>query len=173
MLAARHEAADADLLTAVAAGDELSFAEVRRRYRSRVERVCRLVVRFDAEDCVQEVFARVWFKAELFDRRKGSPSAWLLTLARNVARNLGARPAPLPHEPVDVAGESPPVDERLWLDRALRELPARERAVIELAYFKGLSQPEIAEHLGAPLGSVKSWTRRGLNRLADSLGDPA
>jgi len=172
MLATRREVADADLLVAVAGGDEESFAELRRRYRVAVERICRVLVRRDAEDCVQEVFVRVWFKAPLYDTRKGRAAPWLLTLARNVGKNLGARRVPVPQAvPPEAAVEFPPVAERLSIEAAMAKLPAREREVLELAYFAGLSQAEIAGRLDAPLGSVKSWTRRGLHRLADALGD--
>jgi RNA polymerase sigma-70 factor (ECF subfamily) len=78
---------------------------------------------------------------------------------------------PLSDEPVDErAVEAPDVD-RFWVDAALEQLPERERQVIELAYFHDLSQSAIAAKLRVPLGSVKSWTRRGLHRLATLLGE--
>jgi RNA polymerase sigma-70 factor (ECF subfamily) len=167
------EASDADLLQAIGHGSEPAFEELRHRYRRAVERACRSIVGSELEDCAQEVFVRIWRKAPLYDRRRGSAAAWLLTLARRTALNFcQARRAPVPIEFKEEAGsaEAPDVD-RFWLDAALERLPDRERLVIELAYFDDLSQSAIASALGAPLGSVKSWTRRGLNRLATLLDE--
>jgi RNA polymerase sigma-70 factor, ECF subfamily len=165
-------ASDAELLRAIAAGGEAAFEELRRRYGAAIARVCRLAGS-DREDCEQEAFARIWRKAALFDPRRGSAAAWLLTLARRTALNLGAgrRPAaPIEQEPASRAAE-PAAVEAFWLDAALARLPERERTVIELAYYGDLSESAIARQLQVPLGSVKSWKRRGLNRLATLLGE--
>jgi RNA polymerase sigma-70 factor (ECF subfamily) len=119
------------------------------------------------------VFARIWRKAALFDAGRGSAPAWLLTLARRTALNLraGSRPPlPIEHEPVGDAAEPPDVD-AIWLNAALARLSERERTVIELVYYRDLSESAIARRLGVSLGSVKSWKRRGLNRLATMLGE--
>ena len=171
--AASVEATDAELLNAIGLGNEPAFEELRHRYRRAVERACRSIVGFDLEDCAQEVFVRIWRKAPLFDRHRGSAPSWLLLLARRTALNIRqARRAPTPVDSIDetAAPEQPQVN-RLWLDSALAQLPERERLVLELAYFNDLSQSQIAAQLGIPLGSVKSWTRRGLNRLATLLGE--
>jgi RNA polymerase sigma-70 factor (ECF subfamily) len=167
------EATDADLLHAIAVGSEPAFEELRNRYRRAVERACRSIVGGELEDCAQEVFVRIWRKASLYDRRRGSAPAWLLTLARHTALNFRQRrDEPLPDELADEAGatEAPEVD-RFWVEAALERLPERERLVIELAYFHDLSQSAIASELRVPLGSVKSSTRRGLHRLANLLGE--
>jgi RNA polymerase sigma-70 factor (ECF subfamily) len=159
------------LLRAIAGGSEPAFEELRNRYRRAVAGVCRTVAGSEHEDCEQEVFARVWRKAALFDPHRGSAAGWLLTLARRTAlNNAAARRAPLPvdEEPVGDAAEPADVD-AFWLDAALARLPERERTVIELAYYDDLSESAIARRLGVPLGSVKSWKRRGLNRLASLL----
>ncbi len=170
---ASAEATDAELLRAIGRGSEPAFEELCCRYRRAIEWACRPIVGADLEDCAQEVFVRVWRKAPLYDGGRGSAAAWLLTLARRTALNFRqARRAPVPIAFVEeaVAVEAPDVD-RFWLDAALARLPERERLVIKLAYFHDLSQSAIATELGVPLGSVKSWTRRGLNRLATLLGD--
>jgi RNA polymerase sigma-70 factor (ECF subfamily) len=125
----------------------------------------------DAEDCQQEVFTRIWRKAALFDPGRGSAAAWLLTIARRTALNLRVEPRPLPlaAEPGG-GGESVELD-GYWLEAALARLPERERAVVELAYYDDLSEGMIAKRLRVPVGSVKSWKRRGLNRLAAMLGE--
>lgn len=167
-------AGDAELLREVAAGSEQAFAELRGRYRTAVGRVSASVGVSEREDCEQEVFARIWHKAALFDPARGSAAAWLLTVARNTAINFQASrrrlPQPTSDEPEPVPGEPAEV-EAFWLESALQRLPEKERAVIELAYVGDLSERAIASRLRVPLGSVKSWKRRGLNRLAGLLGD--
>jgi len=167
-----RQASDGELLHAIAGGSEPAFEELRGRYRRAVERVCRTVAGSEREDCEQEVFARVWGKAALFDPARGSAAAWLLTLARRTALNQLAarRPTPVDREPDGDAVEPTDVD-AFWLETALQRLSEQERTVIELAYYSDLSESAIARRLRVPLGSVKSWKRRGLNRLATLLGE--
>jgi RNA polymerase sigma-70 factor, ECF subfamily len=164
---------DAELLRATAAGSEPAFAELRNRYGRAVARVCRAVAGSEHEDCEQEVFVRIWGKAALYDPERGSAAAWLLTLARRTALNVRARQ---PHVPL--ADEAAGTFERdeveaFWLDAAMARLSEHERLVLELAYRRDLSESAIAKRLRVPLGSVKSWKRRGLNRLATLLGEEA
>jgi RNA polymerase sigma-70 factor (ECF subfamily) len=167
-----REASDVELLRAVAAGSEAAFGELHGRYRHAVGRVCRCVSGADREDCEQEVFARIWRKAALFDPERGSAAAWLLTVTRRTALNVqaGSRAPEAALEPDDVSVEAPDV-EAFWLDAALARISERERTVIELAYYEDLTETAIAKRLRVPLGSVKSWKRRGLNRLATLLGE--
>src|SRR5437870_13370185 len=128
-------ASDAERLRAIANGNEAAFEELRGRYGRAVARVCRTVAGSDAEDCEQEVFARIWGKAALFDPGRGSAAAWLLTLARRTALNqLAARrpPPPVDHDPVAGAAEPTDVD-AFWLETALQRLSEQQRTVIELA----------------------------------------
>ena len=165
-------ASDAELLHAIAGGNEPAFDELRRRYGPAVARVCRSVGGADREDCEQEVFARVWRKAALFDAQRETAAAWLLTVARRTALNVraaGTQPASSAEGPEPAA--DPPEVDAFWLDEALGRLPERERTVIELAYYSDLTDVAIARRLQVPLGSVKSWKRRGLHRLADLLGE--
>jgi RNA polymerase sigma-70 factor, ECF subfamily len=167
----RPEASDVELLRAIASGNEPAFEELRARYRGAVERVCRTVAHSEREDCEQEVFARVWRKAALFDPSRGSAAAWLLTLARRTALNQLAAPrppTPVDPDPIAVPAEQTELD-AFWLEAALQRLSEQERRVIELAYYGDLSERAIARRLRVPLGSVKSWKRRGLNRLATLL----
>jgi RNA polymerase sigma factor (sigma-70 family) len=166
---------DTELLQAVAAGSEAAFEELRGRYRRAVANVCRTVGASDREDCEQEVFARIWRKAALFDPTRGSAAAWLLTVARRTALNLqtGRRPWPEIDQELVAPAPEPSRLDAFWLDAALARLPERERTTIELAYYSDLSEGAIARRLRVPLGSVKSWKRRGLNRLATLLGEEA
>jgi RNA polymerase sigma factor (sigma-70 family) len=169
---AQPRTSDVELLRAVASGSEQAFAELRDRYGRAVQRVCRSVAGAEGEDCEQEVFARVWRKASLFDPARGSAAAWLLTVARRTALNLGAaRQPPLSVEDLPAAGGRPAELDAFWLQAGLARLPEHERTVIELAYYEDLSESAIARRLRVPLGSVKSWKRRGLNRLATLLGE--
>src|SRR5262249_44711288 len=96
--------------------------------------------------------------------------AWLLTLSRRTAVNVRSRRRPgLTDREPEAAGETFDVD-GFWLEAALTRLSERERTVIELAYYADLSESAIPKRLQVPLGSVKSWKRRGLNRLASLLG---
>jgi RNA polymerase sigma factor (sigma-70 family) len=165
-------ASDGELLRAIASGSEQAFVELRERYGRAVQRVCRSVAGAEREDCEQEVFTRVWRKAALYDPARGSAAAWLLTVARRTALNLGAaRRPPLPIDDPPAASERPAELDAFWLQAGLARLPERERTVIELAYYEDLSENAIARRLRVPLGSVKSWKRRGLNRLATLLGE--
>src|SRR6516162_1691164 len=171
------DASDAQLLRAIGAGDEPAFDELRDRYRGAVVAVCGAIAGQEREDCEQEVFARVWRKAALYDPARGSAAAWLLTLTRRTAINVraGGLRAPPPTGPeveqqLETFVASSDLD-AFWLDGALTRLSERERTVIELAYFGDLSESAIATRLRVPLGSVKSWKRRGLNRLASLLGE--
>ena len=166
-----RQASDVELLRAIAGGSEPAFEELRGSYRRAVARVCRAVAGPEREDCEQEVFARVWGKAALFDPARGSAAAWLMTLTRRTVINqLATRrlPIPIDEEPVGAMNEPHEV-EAFWLETALARLSEQERAVIELAYYRDLTESAIARRLRVPLGSVKSWKRRGLNRLAALL----
>jgi RNA polymerase sigma-70 factor (ECF subfamily) len=149
-------ASDAELLTAIAAGSEPAFEELRARYGRAVCRVCRAARGTEQEDCEQEVFARIWRKAALFDPERGSAAAWLLTIARRTAarQKVASELAVQPDDwPVGDRLEEADVD-AFWLEAALARLPERERRVIELAYYSDMSETTIAKQLGVPLGSV-------------------
>jgi RNA polymerase sigma-70 factor (ECF subfamily) len=162
---------DAELLEAVAEGSEEAFVELRGRYRRAFDRICDLLLgrQRDQEDCVQEAFVRVWQKAPQYDRGRGSGAAWLLTVARSVAHNLGVKRVPEPWQELAEPVSDEPALEAIWVRDALARLEPNEHRVLELAYFDDLSQSQIARQLDVPVGTVKSWTRRGLHRLADLI----
>ncbi len=166
---------DADLLAAIAGGSEPAFQELRRRYRGSVERTCARIAGGGAcEDCAQEVFIRIWRRARLYEPARGSAPAWVATLAANVARNhRRAQPHEIlqPDAADQLAEEARDSLERFWISAALERLPHHQRRVIELAYHHDMSQPQIAAALNTPLGTVKTWTRQALQRLATLLDD--
>jgi len=141
-----------------------------------------------AEDLVQETFLRVWNRAAGFDAERGALGPWLLAIARNRAidhiRSAGARmdknAAELdiferaehgnPASYVDIERDVLNADSARRIKAALSKLNQNQQKVIELAYYEGLSQTEMAERLGQPLGTVKTWVRTALKHLKDELG---
>jgi RNA polymerase sigma-70 factor, ECF subfamily len=171
-------ASDGDLIRRVARNDANAFEALYRRFARPVFGLAlrRLGDRMRAEDAVQETFAAVWRSARTYKPERGAGAAWLYAVARNAivdrSRNRSEPPAEIPDAPAIEPGP----DERAeasyvsWrVHRALAELPENERDVIELAYYAGLSQSEVADFLNIPLGTVKTRTRAGLGRLADLL----
>src|SRR5262249_13740065 len=134
----------------------------------------------DAEEVLQEAWLQVWRNAAGYDPARGAVVAWLLTVARTRAidrmRSAKARQRMETKVEADppVAGDGPPESAerrqaREKVRTALGALSEQQRQVLELAYFGGLSQSEIAAKLGAPLGTVKSWARQGLTKLREQL----
>lgn len=173
------EATDSDLLQRVGGGDRVAFETLYRRYARSVFGLAlrRLGDRGTAEDAVQETFASVWRSAGSYKPERGPGAPWLYAVARNAIADRGRRrPDSVTAEVPDTPDAEPLPNERAeaeWVSwrvhRALEELPAAERQAIELAYWGGLSQSEVAEFLGIPLGTVKTRTRTGLARLATAL----
>ena len=169
---------DGELIQRVGARDAGAFELLYRRYARSVFGLAlrRLGDRMRAEDAVQDTFAAVWRSARTYRPELGPGAPWLYAVARNAivdrARNRSEPPGELP----DTASAELGPEERTeaayvsWrVHRALEELPRSERDVIELAYWGGLSQSEVADFLNIPLGTVKTRTRSGLGRLADLL----
>jgi RNA polymerase sigma-70 factor (ECF subfamily) len=169
---------DGQLIVRVAEGDHGAFDELHGRYSRAVLGLAlrRLGDRGRAEDATQEAFVAIWRSARTYDPQRGKGAPWLYAVARNAITD-GLRRTPEPvAEPQDGPGREPdPADEAeaswtAWVvHRALEVLPEHERPVIELAYWSGLSQSEIAGRLSIPLGTVKTRTRSALARLADAL----
>jgi RNA polymerase sigma-70 factor (ECF subfamily) len=169
---------DEDLLARVAGGDRDAFGDLYRRYARAVLGLAlrRLGDRGRAEDAVQEAFASIWRSSRSYRRERGPVAPWLYTVARNAIADRGRARVEPPVEPTDTPSDllgPPDRAEQAWVawrvHRALEELPETERSVLELAYWGGLSQSEISDFLGVPLGTVKTRTRSGLRRLAEEL----
>jgi RNA polymerase sigma-70 factor, ECF subfamily len=176
---ARTDPSDAELLARVGERDRESFEILYGRYVRPVFGLAlrRLGDRGHAEDAVQEAFAAIWRSASTYRPERGAAGGWIYTVARNaivdrLRRNGPAADAELPelasHEP-GPAQQAEDSDVAFRVHRALEELQPREREVIELAYWSGMSQSEVAEYLHLPLGTVKTRTRSGLARLASVL----
>jgi RNA polymerase sigma-70 factor (ECF subfamily) len=133
----------------------------------------------EAQDIVHDVFVKLHTKSHLYSPSLGKPVAWLLTVARNAATDkLRKRSthqkyvnkAMLETEQSAPAHPGPHGDELELLRHCLAILPNQQQNILQLAYFSGLTQQEIANRLTQPLGSVKAWIRRGLIKLRDCVG---
>ena len=175
-----------DLLARITRRERAAFEELSARY---VNILFATAMKFlkqdaDAQDVVQDVFIQIWDKAKLYDPSKGKPLTWALTLTRNrsidriraIQRRTRLRDD---FEKETVMDESAGLREALSgvdasekgqiLRAAVGQLSLQQRRVIELAFFRGLTQSEIAEKLGEPLGTVKARARRGLMKLKELL----
>lgn len=171
----------AALLSATSNRDRGAFADLYRRTSAKLYGICLRLLGSEAEaqDVLQEVYVLVWEKAGKFDAGKASPITWLAVLARNKSIDrLRRRQAAT--DGLDAAAEveddSPTsfeivaeAQDSARLGRCLDELDERARAMIRAAFLDGASYPELAERENVPLGTMKSWIRRGLQRLRGCL----
>jgi RNA polymerase sigma-70 factor, ECF subfamily len=174
------------LLAKVALGSRAAFEQLYGQTSAKLFGICLRVlpVRAEAEDVLQEVFATIWQKAAQYDASRASALAWLGMIARNRAIDrLRTLPAGGHTTPIDLASEltdpqAAPHDDaeraadRKRLDNCLEELDTRRRTLICAAFFDGSTYEELAVRSGSPLGSVKSWIRRGLLQLRACLERP-
>jgi RNA polymerase sigma-70 factor (ECF subfamily) len=170
---------DGELLVRIGEGDADAFTMLWRRLSGPVLALGRRMLGDDAagEDVAQETFATIWRVAATYDPERGAPSGWIFTIARNAARDVARRRRmTILEDAPDTADPGLGPDdqalrsaERFRIHVALASLNPRAREVIELAYFQGLTQSEIAERIDVPLGTVKTRTRNALARLAESL----
>jgi RNA polymerase sigma-70 factor (ECF subfamily) len=173
-----ERSSDGELLQRIAGGDREAFDVLYRRFVRPVFALAlrRLGDRGRAEDATQETFTSIWRSAASYRADRGPGAPWLYAVARNAIVDRARARSETPTEVPDEASSEPgPADEaeRSWLawrvHRAMQELPEHERPLLELAYWSGLSQSEIADFLNIPLGTVKTRTRSALGRLAEAL----
>jgi RNA polymerase sigma-70 factor, ECF subfamily len=179
------EPSDEVLVERVCQQDVTAFSQLYDRYARSVYLLAAGVLgQAEAEEIVQEVFLRLWHKADQFQPARGPFGAWFMTIARHhvwdVLRRFHREPS-LAAEVIDQllmesAISSVNVEEQAWSQEvgeavlhALQGLPADQRRALVLAYFGGLSQSSIAQHLGWPLGTVKKRIRLGLQKLRTAL----
>jgi RNA polymerase sigma-70 factor (ECF subfamily) len=170
-------------LRRVAGGDRAALRLVYDETAAKLFGVCLRILhdRSEAEDVLQDVYLNVWRKAASFDEARASPITWLVAIARNraidrVRSGAGARLA----APIEDAGEIPDpalianetieaAQENRRLYSCLEELETRQQAAIRAAFIDGLTYEELAERSSVPLGTMKSWIRRGLAKLRACL----
>jgi RNA polymerase sigma factor (sigma-70 family) len=135
-----------------------------------------------AADVVQDAFVTVWNQAAKFEASRGQPSSWILTLTHHKAVDMVRREQRRRAEPLDDGAElvdsAPPVEEKAWqgvareqVRQAMQKLPDPHREVLELAYFAGFTQSELAERLSLPVGTVKSRTFAAMTSLRRLLSE--
>ena len=181
-------AVELDLLARITKRERAAFEQLYTRYSNILYATAMKFLKedADAQDVVQDVFIQIWDKAKLYDPAKGKPLTWALTMTRNrsidriraIQRRTRLRDD---FEKETVADESAGIREALSgvdasertqiLRDAVGRLSPEQRKVIDLAFFGGLTQSEIADRLGEPLGTVKARARRGLMKLKEHLGE--
>ncbi|MFN8481660.1 MAG: sigma-70 family RNA polymerase sigma factor [Anaerolineae bacterium] len=168
---------DEELVARCARGEREALAALYDRYATLVfSLVSRMLGGgMTAEEVTQDSFVLLWRRADQFSPERGRVLSWLMTIARNRAIDELRRrqAAPEQVELVDAAAGYPGMEElslqRMQMRRALAQLPEAQREALELAYYGGMTQQEVAEHLGLPLGTIKTRMRMGLQRLRDVL----
>jgi RNA polymerase sigma-70 factor (ECF subfamily) len=176
---------DAELMRRVSSGDADAFEAIYDRHSAQVFGLALWITRNRraAEEATQEAFLTAWRTASRFDARRGAVATWLLAIARNRSIDALRREQRHDRRAVQEDGQAERLpaaddteaqalahDEAGRLRRLLLELPEEQRQVIELSYFKGLSQTEIAACVKVPLGTVKGRQRLALTRLHRALG---
>ena len=177
------DAADSALITRMSGGDESALATLYDRWSDRVHSLAVHLLRDarDAEDIVEETFWQAWRGAARYDDARGNVGTWLLTICRSRSLDKLRSRRRRPDETTlddDLAAAAPQpgaMDAMVTMETgrivraALAELPIEQRQTIELAYFRGLSQSEIAEKTGQPLGTIKTRVRLAMVKLREKL----
>jgi RNA polymerase sigma-70 factor, ECF subfamily len=171
---------DIGLLQRIVARDSSAVGELYDRHSRLLYGLILRVLRDrgEAEEVLQEVFVQVWMRAETYNVALGTPAAWLVRIARNRAidrlrantvraRMVEATPLPPPVESPEARAAMS--EQQQAVARALEALPPEQRQLIEYAYFLGLTQSELAERFGLPLGTVKTRVRTGMMTLKREL----
>jgi RNA polymerase sigma-70 factor, ECF subfamily len=178
---------DVDLMLGIQAGDENALSQLYDRYSGIVKALILRIIHNDSEadDLLQEVFMEIWNQAKNFSAEKGKPLGWMVTMTRRRAidalrkrqayakaeERLQAEPEQQPLAWVENVTEKEieAGDTRVLMAKIINSLPAAQQQVIELAFFQGMSQREIAFHTNIPLGTVKTRLELGLKKIHDGL----
>lgn len=170
-------------LAAVADGNQAALREVYDSTSAKLFGVCLRICRDReaAEDVLQQVYVKIWHRAGRFDAQRASPITWLCAIARNtaidwqranIAAHLPASAAAAVADPSPLAPELIEAEQQsVRIFDCLEELDDRPRAAIRSAFFDGLTYAQLADAMTVPLGTLKSWVRRGLIQLRGCLGD--
>lgn len=177
---AEDTGADIRLIGRVVSRDEAAIGDLYDRHSRLLYGLILRIVRdrSEAEEILQEVFVQVWTRADTYNVQLGPPVAWLVRIARNRAidrlranavrlRTIEATPLPLPVESPEAHASMN--EQARAVAAALAALPPDQRQLIECAYFSGLTQSELAERFGLPLGTVKTRVRTGMMALRRAL----
>ncbi len=178
---------DVDLMLGIQSGDADALSQLYDRYSGIVKALILRIIHNDteADDLLQEVFMEIWNQAKNFSAEKGKPLGWMVTLTRRRAidalrkrqayaraeERLQAEPEqqPLAWVQNTTEKEIEAGDTRVLMAKVINSLPEAQQQVIELAFFQGMSQREIASHTNIPLGTVKTRLELGLKKIYDGL----
>jgi RNA polymerase sigma-70 factor (ECF subfamily) len=173
-----------EALVATGGEDRSAFRTLYRLTSAKLFGVCLRICgdRQAAEDVLSEVYLTIWKRAGAFEPGRASPISWLATIARNRAidwrRSSGRAPPARVEDIADLADDRASAEDVMLVDQraaqlhlCLDQLEQRQRDAIRTAFFDGLTYAELAARDAVPLGTMKSWVRRGLMRLKDCLGD--
>ena len=178
---------DVDLMLGIQSGDADALSQLYDRYNGVMKALILRIIHNETEtdDLLQEVFMEIWNQAKNFSAEKGKPLGWMVTLTRRRAidalrkkqayaraeERLQAQPEQQPLAWVQNATEKDieAGDTRALMAKVINSLPEAQQQVIELAFFQGMSQREIASHTNIPLGTVKTRLELGLKKIYDSL----
>jgi RNA polymerase sigma factor (sigma-70 family) len=180
MAADLERAALTRALGRVAARDAAALREVYRRTASKLLGVCLRILndRDEAEDVLQEVYITVWNKADRFDPERASPITWLVSIARNrsIDRLRARRPTSDLDAAAEIADPAPSAQslleaagDRARLEGCLDQLDEKHASAVRTAFFQGVTYEALANRLGVPLGTMKTWIRRSLLSLRSCL----
>jgi len=184
-----EETPDTELLSRIAQGDVEAFTEFYDRHSTLLLSIAAKVLRdvHDAEDVLQDTARNIWESAPLYNASLGKPSSWAVVITRNkaidrlrvlqrksaaIAKLTEEAEAAFANQRSETPGEITVNETGDLLRGALAALPADQRLAIELAFFTGLSQTEVADQLGQPLGTIKARIRRGMLTMRDILEEP-
>jgi RNA polymerase sigma-70 factor (ECF subfamily) len=162
----------ATIVGGIAAGERTSLKQLYDRFGARLYGIAHRILRDPAlaEDAIQEAFVKIWRNAGKYDPARGSALGWVVIIVRRAAFDL--RPRDPVAAPVEIPDERPQTEMlHPGLARALDALPEMHRKALLLMYVYGLTHAELGATMGAPLGTVKSWVRRGAAALKETLGD--
>lgn len=174
---------DVELLTRTAAGDVVAFEKLHARFERLVLALCTRLLHdwMAAEEVAQDTFLRVWHGAVRYDPARGTPVAWLLTIANRLAIDRVRRRSEVPNTPavetVFAAVPGDPGDQAVnnivssQIRSAIHDLASEQRQALWLTYFAGYSHREAAAAMAVPLGTVKGRLRLGLHRLRRAIGE--
>ena len=181
-------AEEASLLSQIASGDQAAFEQLYRKYSGPLFSLGLRMLENEkeAEEALQDTFVKLWNKADSYDARKSRPFTWSVTIMRRTCidrlRKNRRRPVSTTLEdarasqwaiPETVRKTTELNDDTHRVKVAMQAIPSHQKRALELALFSGMTHREIAENLKQPLGTVKSWLRRGLFQLSSSLTEHA
>lgn len=167
------------LLRKVSSGNQFAFSQLYEKTCGQMFAVAlnMLQNRDNAEEALQEAFIRIWYKADYYKEGQGTVLTWMVSIVRYRALDMLRSKKVRKEEPLDdqyiddnLTVSLKNTDSGTKLDECIEGLDMQQKQAIHLAYFKGLSHSEVVEHLDSPLGSIKSWIRRGLVSLQRCLG---